>query len=234
MPRGDIYSSVVQQLLWGYSYSMTNKGNNLQCIFQASFLFDSDTVREQQAAQRSKKAWTADALCKSGCRIGKVLWGRGRAAWQSFHIPPGGETRSEFWVHLAVTALFGLDWKEVGNLYRKQTVKRQHGVFFIPKSFIFRCVIAFFFFWRAASWNIDFLLSLRSSASLLQLQTPCGSATSPLGFGVLQINKKYAETCSFWCYLLALRFGNFLLYLQLPRVLSRDLQLCWSACVGVS
>lgn len=122
---------------------MTNKGNNLQCIFQASFLFDSDTASKQQAAQRSKKAWTAYALHKSGCRIGKVLWGRGRAAWQSAHIPAVGETRSEFWIHLAGTAPFGLDCKEVSNLYRKQTVKRQHGVIFIPKEFIFRCVISF-------------------------------------------------------------------------------------------
>jgi len=122
MPRGDVYSSAVQQLRWGYSHSMTNKGNNLWYIFQAYFLFDSDIVREQQAAQSSKRAWTADALRKCDCRIGKLLWERGRVAWRiTWH--PFWLRNSLSLVHLAVSAPFWLDCKEVGNLYKKTNSK---------------------------------------------------------------------------------------------------------------
>lgn len=39
----------------------------------------------------------------------------------------------EFQILLSITASFGLDYKEAGNLYRKQIVKLCHGIIFIPK-----------------------------------------------------------------------------------------------------
>lgn len=51
------------------------------------------------------------------------LSGGGRAAWQGAQHPFWLRNCLEVQIHLAVTALFWLFYKEVANLYRKQAVK---------------------------------------------------------------------------------------------------------------